>query len=181
MKIAIVGGAGAMGQWFARFFRNNGEEVVIIDVNQRTKEIAEEIGVFHGEEKDLRDADVVMVSVPIDSTIGVIEKIAPEIHPGSLVMDITSVKRGVVNAMSRLAPDETEILSIHPMFGPTMPDMRGQTIIVIPVRKGEISERMIDLFKNNGARIEVTTPEEHDETMAVIQGLTHFVHIVFGM
>jgi len=37
------------------------------------------------------------------------------------------------------------------------------------------------MFRRNGAKIEVLTAEEHDKTMSVIQGLTHFILLSFGI
>ena len=50
----------------------------------------------------------------------VIRKVAPHMHPGSLIMDVTSIKSGPVKAMKTYAPKGVEVLGTHPMFGPTM-------------------------------------------------------------
>jgi prephenate dehydrogenase len=67
------------------------------------------------------------------------------------------------------------------MFGPTVSSLRHQKIIACPARVDEQTlENLLAIFRNEGAEITVTTPEEHDRMMAVVQGLTHFVTLVMA-
>jgi prephenate dehydrogenase len=136
----------------------------------------------HDKMKAIEESDIVLVSVLIDKTIEVIREAAPHMHAGSLLMDVTSVKSGPVKAMKTFAPKGVEVLGTHPMFGPTMPALCGQTIILTPV-EGK-SEKwlsvMRSLFESDGAHIEILDANEHDEIMAVVQALTHFAYICIG-
>ncbi|RCV64768.1 prephenate dehydrogenase [Methanophagales archaeon] len=190
MQLTIIGGAGAMGRWFAAFFNVNGAEVRIVDTSANTGEIALRLGVQfsntdvlkEGElNEEILDADVVLISVPIDITARVIERVGPKLHAGSLLMDITTVKKMPVETMQRSTNAGVEILGTHPLFGPSTTSMQGQTVIFVPLRKGQQYERVYELFECTGAKIEFLTAAEHDEIMAVIQGLTHFVLISFGI
>lgn len=194
MKVTIIGGAGGMGRWFAEFFNENGVDIRIVDKSSKTEEIAKKIGVqflnadilkvTEGEvegKEDVVDTDVLLVSVPIDITGRVIKRVGPEMHKGSLLMDITSVKRMPVEMMGRFTNEGVEILGTHPLFGPTTKSMRGQTIIFVPLKKGHLYEKIYEMFERKGARIEILTAEEHDEIMSVIQGLTHFILLSFGI
>lgn len=210
MKITIIGGAGGMGKWFAGFFKANGAEVRIVDKSEQTEAVARQIGVeflktdILGDEKEekkeegekeIAATEVLLVSVPIDLTSRVIERVGPRMPAGSLLMDLTSVKKAPVAAMERFASSGVEILGTHPLFGPSAKSLQGQTVILVPSTsrsgssglvglrglRGSKSEKIAELFKSNGARIEVLTAAEHDEIMAVVQGLTHFILIAFGV
>ncbi len=198
MRVTIIGGAGGMGRWFANFFRDSGADVLIVDKSVQTGKIAAEIGVKHLELDILRsnqnrnlememvvDTDVLLLSVPIDITGRVIERVGPGMRQGSLMMDITSVKKKPVEMMTRFTPEGVEILGTHPLFGPSAKSMRGQTVIFVPqrvrMRSGSMYSRVYELFKRSGARIEILTAEEHDRVMSVLQGLTHFVLIASGI
>ncbi len=194
MKVTIIGGAGGMGRWFAGFFKENGVEVRIVDKSPKTKEIAKEMNVqsinadilkvteSEAEVKEeIVDTDVLLVSVPINIAGRVIECVGPEMHKGALLMDITSVKKAPVEMMGRFTNKDVEILGTHPLFGPTAKSMRGQTIIFVPLRKGHLYDKIEAMFKKNGAKIEFLTAGEHDEIMSVIQGLTHFILLSFGI
>ena len=181
MKILIIGGTGETGRWFARFYKKHGFDVVIWGINKK-KEIAEELGVAFANniDSEIRSSDIVMISVPINKTERTISDIAPKMSSGSLIMDITSIKTGPVEAMIKYAPEDVEILGSHPMFGPSIPDIRGQIVIFTPVRSSKWFPIIKSLYEDNGAHIEILEALEHDRMMAVVQGLTHFAYITIG-
>ncbi len=181
MKILIIGGTGETGRWFARFYKKHGFDVVIWGINKK-KEIAEELGVAFADDIDneIRSSDIVMISVPINKTEKTIKDIAPKMSSGSLIMDITSIKTGPMEAMIKHTPEDVEILGSHPMFGPSIPDIRGQIVIFTPVRCSKWFPIIKSLYEDNGAHIEILEALEHDRMMAVVQGLTHFAYITIG-
>ncbi|MDI6885211.1 MAG: prephenate dehydrogenase/arogenate dehydrogenase family protein [archaeon] len=192
MRIAILGGAGEMGEWFARFFKENDCDVRIVDISDKTEAVAKRLGVEFlttdvlkmkkgAIKKEFVDTDIMLLSVPIDVTGRVIEHMGQELRERSLLMDITSVKRMPMELMEKYTREGVEILGTHPLFGPSAKSMRGQPVIFVPLRKGPLYELIHEMFKRNGARIEFLTAEEHDEIMAVIQGLTHFILFSFGI
>ena len=182
-RILILGGTGETGSWFARYFKDKGYEVAVWGPSGKV-DVAERLGVrfAHDMMAEVKRSDIVLVSVTIEKTVEVIRQVAPLMRPGSLIMDVTSVKSGPVRAMKTYAPKGVEALGTHPMFGPTMPSLFGQTIIFTPVegKTGKWLGVIRSLFESDGARIEILEAEEHDETMAVVQALTHFAYISIG-
>lgn len=183
MKILIIGGTGETGRWFVKFYKKHGFEVVVWGIHRR-KDIAQQLGVRFADDLDneIRTSDIVMISVPINATEKTIKQVAPRMSEGSLLMDITSIKTVPMNAMLRYAPKNVEILGTHPMFGPSIPDLRGQVVILTPV-EGRCSTWLPvirNLYEESGAHIEIMNAKQHDKMMAVIQGLTHFAYISIG-
>jgi prephenate dehydrogenase len=182
-RMLILGGTGETGSWFARYFKEKGFDVAVWGPSGKT-DVAAWMGVRYAHDmmKEVQDCDIVMLSVPIEKTVEVIRQVAPRMRPGSLLMDVTSLKSEPMRAMTRHAPQGVEIIGTHPMFGPTMPTLKGQTIILTPAvgRSETWLPRMRALFESDGTRIEVLDPEEHDEIMAVVQALTHFAYIGIG-
>jgi len=183
MKMLIIGGTGEMGQWFTRFSREHGFEVVVWGSSGRI-DVAERMGVEFAPDLDraVRESDVVVVSVPIDITADVIAETAPKMKAGSLLMDLTSLKVKPIEAMMKYAPPDVEILGTHPMFGPSIPSLHGQIVIMTPVhgRCEKWFPVIRSLFEGNGAHIEVIDAKEHDSFGSVGQGLTHFTYITIG-
>jgi prephenate dehydrogenase len=182
-KMLILGGTGETGSWFACYFSQKGFEIALWGPSGR-RDIAESLGMRFAEDmmEEVEESDVVLVSVPIEKTVDMIRQIAPRMRPGSLLMDVTSLKAEPMRAMLACAPEGVEVLGTHPMFGPTMPGLGGQTIIMTPA-EGRCSKwlpRMKELFEADGARVEILPAEEHDEIMAVVQALTHFAYIGIG-
>ena len=182
LKVTIIGGAGVMGQWFSKFFLGQGFEVTICDINPNSETIATELGVKNEDDINLSvlDSDIVMISVPIGSVEDVMKKVAPKMKPGSLLLEIASVKKDVSDAMKRIETNSIEMIGIHPMFGPTTLDMKNQLVIVIPVKGDKWTLKIRQIFEDFGARTEILSAEKHDEIMAVVQGLTHFTYIAIG-
>ncbi|MBK5190367.1 MAG: prephenate dehydrogenase/arogenate dehydrogenase family protein [Methanosarcinales archaeon] len=192
MRITILGGAGGMGGWFARFFKENNCDVRIVDISDNTEAVAKQLCVQFSTADILKmepealkeafvDTDVVLVSVPIAITGRVIERVGPALHEGSLLMDVTSVKKAPVAMMERCTKEGVEILGTHPLFGPSAKSLHGMPVIFVPIRKGPLYEKIYGMFERNGAKIEFLTAEEHDEIMAVIQGLPHFILFSYGI
>ena len=182
-RILILGGTGETGSWFARYFKDKGYEVAVWGPSGRV-DVAERLGVpfAHDMMAEAKRSDIVLVSVTIEKTVEVIRQVAPLMRPGSLIMDVTSIKSEPVRAMKAYAPVGVEALGTHPMFGPSMLSMRGQTIILTLVEEktGHWLNEISSLFQSDGAHVEVLGPEEHDRIMAVVQALTHFAYIGIG-
>jgi len=157
-----------MGGWFLGFFEEHGWSVDVSDPDADESVPLE----------DADEYDAVVVAVPIEATPSVVEEVASNMSDG-LLMDATSVKQEPVEAM-RSAPDDVEVLGTHPMFGPSVRSMRGQTVIVVRERTGELAERVVEAFRDAGANVQETTAREHDEMMSVVQGLTHYSLVSIG-
>jgi len=182
-KVLILGGTGEMGQWFTHFFKEKGYEVTVWGKGSKI-EIAKKMEVPFALdlESTIYESDILIVSVPINVTEDTIAKIAPKMKAGSLLMDLTSVKVKPVEAMRKFVPRDVEILGTHPMFGPTIQTIRGQTVILVPVtgRSEKWFPVIRKLFEESGANVEITTADEHDMLVSVVQGLTHFAYISIG-
>jgi prephenate dehydrogenase len=180
MKVAIIG-AGKMGRWFAQFFLNEGDTVI---VSSRSKEklsrIRDELGVEVASNVDaVKKADRVMICVPIDNFEDIVKEIQSSTRPDQVVMDICSVKESPVNIMHRYL--KTGItLGTHPMFGPGAKNIKNQNVALTPTTDKErvFADDFKKWLENRGAHVFIMSPRKHDELMSVVLGLTHFIGIV---
>ncbi len=161
--IGIVGGTGKMGRLFEEFFVGQGFKVLIS--SRKTKLTNADLA---------QKSDVVMIAVPLDSVINVINEVAPHVKKEGLLVDISAVKEEPVKAMLR---SKASVVGMHPVFGPMVKSIKNQTIVLCPGRGEEWFSWLEKLFKKAGAKVQVATPKEHDKMMAVIQGLVHFTSI----
>jgi len=182
-KILIIGGYGGMGKLFAKLFSDLKFDVTITGPNEeKGKETAKNLGVKYLRDNSIAasQSDIIIISVPIEKTVSIIKEVGPKIKNNALITDLTSVKSEVCDALIKYTNKNSEIVSIHPMFGPRVREIHGQVFVLCPLR----SSKYIKLIKNfldmHKAKYIETTPEEHDKTMAVIQGLTHFTYIAIG-
>ena len=182
MRVSIIGGAGRMGCWLAHYFSSRGHEVTVSDLNlDKAKALAETTGVKLAKNnvEAVKDADLIVVSTPIQVVPHVINEIASHIRKGAVVAEISSLKSSVVETMTKIAELGVRPLSIHPLFGPGAQRLKGKKIAVIPLIN---SETEVNLTKEIFPEAEITAvnTEEHDRAMALSLSLPHFINIVFA-
>ena len=165
--IAIIGGRGAMGGFFARFFAQQGHTVLVADLetNLSPTEAASQ-------------ADITLVSVPIAVTLDVIRAVGPHVRPEGLLMDATSLKSAPVRAM--LDATGAAVVGAHPMFSPAVGSIHRQVVALCPARGERWASWLRDTLLSQGAEIVECAPDKHDRVMAVIQSLRHAATMAFG-
>jgi prephenate dehydrogenase len=181
VKVAIIGGSGKMGRWFARFLLQDGQEVVICGRNEKKLRAAgRELEVKVASMVDaIQVADAVLLSVSVESFEEVVAQISPHISPGQVVVDITSLKVFPVATMHKYLKG-ARMLGTHPLFGPGAANVANQNFVLTPTSDGErtLAQKVREYLEARGARISLMTPAEHDEKMAVVLGLAHFIAII---
>ena len=180
MRIAIIGGSGKMGQWFARRLLKEGKQVVISGRNQKKLlEAKQKLGVEVASSAEaVSGADAVLLSVPVENFAEVVEEISPKVSAGQSVIDISSVKVFPVETMHKHLKTRLT-LGVHPLFGPGARSMVNQNFILTPTSDEEkaLAQKVREYLEARGGRVSLMTPQEHDEKMAVILGLSHFIAI----
>lgn len=178
MKVAIIGGGGQMGAWFARFLSGRGHEVVISGRNIRKCRIVERqcpVSVALDNVAAVDGAELVIISVLLQDFEGVVKEIAPHVGRGQKVIDITSVKKVPVEIMHANIKGAT-VLGTHPVFGPSSAG-KGENFVLTPTddKERRFAGKLGSRLSMMGFNVVQVTPEEHDEAMSIILGLTHFV------
>ena len=166
-RVAIVGGSGQMGQLLARTFRELGHAVAVADVDTALTP-----------EQAAREAEVVVIAVPIGLTTQVIERVGPCVPSDGLLLDVTSIKQAPLDAMLRAT--QASVVGTHPMFGPGVHSLQGQRVVVCPGRGDAWLAWLEQQLEARGFVITRASAEEHDRGMALVQVLTHFQTQVLG-
>ena len=181
MKIAIIGGTGKMGRWFAHFLAAEGEGVTLIGRNREKLEAAgRELGVASSTNlAEVEAADVILLSVPVDTFEEVVNKLGTHTHSGQTILDVTSVKERPVALMQRYIK-QGKVLGTHPVFGPGARSLANQNVVLTPTNQAEniLAEKVKSYLEARRARVRLMSPLEHDDMMAVILGLAHYIAIV---
>lgn len=160
--VGIIGAAGRYGGWLMDRFDELGYPVLGADLCDG----------FLEPRKLVRRADVVLFSVPIDSTLEVIESLVPYSRAQQLWIDVTSLKEAPLAAMLR---SKADVIGLHPMCGPDLPNWNGQTVALCygRLRQPEWETFVLGFLKAMKARFYITDPQEHDRIMAYVQALPH--------
>jgi prephenate dehydrogenase len=175
-SITVIGAGGKMGQWFAKYFAANGYEVIGFDsettiTDKTIKKASSLVG-------SVLNTEIVLLCTPTRRTPEIIRLIAKEMRRGSYLIEISSQKAKTAAALLKI-PSKINPVCIHPMFGPGAKKIKGQNIIIVPIKD---AKKELSLVKSlfDGANFVTIDAIEHDKKIAIILGLTHLVNLAFA-
>ena len=160
-QVTVIGGRGQMGRFFVQQLSSSGH---CVDIFGRDD--------WGNAQQLLGKADLVIVSVPIEQTVQIIEKTARYLNASTTLVDLTSIKTPIVQAMLDRHPGP--VLGLHPMFGPGMDSFLSQNVVVCPGRQQHAYQWFLDFIASKGGKLIWSTPQEHDRMMAIVQAIRHF-------
>ena len=189
-RIALVG-IGLIGSSIAHVVRREGlaGEVVISTRSAGTLARAKELGLGDRYEADageaVRDADLVIVSVPVGASGAVAEAISPHLKHGAIITDVGSTKNSVVAQMRPPMPAHAHFIPGHPVAGTERsgPDAgfaelfeeRWCILTPLPDTDPEAVARLTRFWEACGSHVDQMDPEHHDMVLAIVSHLPHII------
>lgn len=191
-KVLIVG-LGLLGGSYAKALSKKGMYVSAIDTRKEGIEYALNNGIIADgsdtvDEKLIKNADVIVFALYPKVFVNWIKENQHFFNPGTLITDVTGVKKCVVDEINDILRDDVEFVAAHPMagrevYGVENSDDRifnGANYIVVPTEKN--TKEGIDNCKKLGiylgfARIAELSPEKHDQMIGFVSQLTHCIAI----
>ncbi|MFN8788065.1 MAG: bifunctional chorismate mutase/prephenate dehydrogenase [Neisseriaceae bacterium] len=164
-KITIIGGNGGMGQLFSKLWKEF--DVWILDKDD-----------WSNADLLLNNADLVVISVPINLTEEVIQLAAKFITKKCILADFTSIKTKPINEMLR--HHSGSVVGLHPMFGHKIDDPHNQIIINCGGRDLGNCSWIFESLQSIGFKLIAMPPAKHDQIMSFIQGIEHFSTFALG-
>jgi cyclohexadieny/prephenate dehydrogenase len=189
-KIALIG-IGLIGSSLARIIRREGlaEHISISSRRAETLDRAKELGLGDSYSTDMaeavKDADLVIVSVPVGSSGAVAEAIASSLKPGAVVTDVGSTKASVIARMHPHIPAGVHFIPGHPLAGTEKsgPDagfaelFQNRWCILTPPEgtdTGEIA-KLTRFWEACGSHVDTMDPQHHDRVLAIVSHLPHLI------
>ena len=133
----------------------------------------------------VRDADVVVLCVPIEAMAGLVQEMRDVLKPTALVTDVGSVKGSVDRDLAPLLEDRALWIGSHPMagseqagFAASRADLfEGAAVILTPTNstQKEAERRGVQFWEALGGRVTKLTPVFHDHCVAQISHLPHLL------
>lgn len=189
-KVALIG-IGLIGSSLARVIRqeNLAATIVISTRSAETLARAQELDLgdeYHTSAADaVRDADLVIVSVPVGAAGTVAAEIAPALKPGAIVTDVGSTKRSVIEQMEKELPDTVHFIPGHPLAGTehSGPDagfaelFRNRWCILTPLERSddEAVAKLTVFWEACGSRVDTMEADHHDMVLAIVSHLPHII------
>ena len=189
-RVALIG-FGLIGGSIARAARAQGfaGEIVTTARSARTRARVTELGVVERVAETnidaVKDADLVVLCIPVGACGPVAREIAPHLKPGAIVTDVGSVKGAVVRDMAPHLPAAVHFVPAHPVAGTehSGPDSGfaelfiNRWCILTPPEGSDAGAvaRLRAFWTALGARVEIMTPDHHDLVLAITSHLPHLI------
>lgn len=183
-SVIIVGGHGAVGQLFCSLLRKKCKKLAVMDIRSPSERLSN-VEYIRGDITDeasleqWQDFDVVILSVPEDIAIRFIDLAGRHQIEKKCFIDTLSVKSVIVDHWRALT-SHNEVLSINPMFGPSL-GFKGQSVGYIDVKTGPNSKWFLNLMKEAHCDLVRFDAQSHDRVTAATQAVTHAAILAFGL
>jgi prephenate dehydrogenase len=185
-------GCGMMGGSFALALKRAGlvKRVVGYSKSPSTTERARQMGVIDVEAPSallaVSGADLVLLAVPVSATEATFKAIRHLVNKDSLVMDVGSTKRGVVDAARRVLRDQVGVfVPAHPIAGKELSGVEhadvdlytGRQVILTPIDRTFTAQltKAEQVWTALGCHVQQMSPEAHDAAYAAVSHLPHLL------
>ncbi len=189
-KVALIG-VGLIGSSLARVIRAKhlADTIAIATRSEATLRRAEELGLgdsyTNSAAEAVRDADLVIVCVPVGASGAVAKEIAQSLAPGAIVTDVGSTKASVIAQMLPYMPAQVHFIPGHPIAGTehSGPDagfaslFAGRWCILTPPpgTNAEAVETLTGFWQACGSHVETMDASHHDRVLAIVSHLPHLI------
>ncbi len=164
-------GSGDMSKWFANKLENEGYSTI---VTGRSTPITPE--------KMIKQADVVVICVPISVTASVIEQYGPTLKEGQALIILAGESENTIMRALEVTHPGVEIMFVHNLWGPQAVSMKDKNASVVRTnRSGSYCSEFEAFLYKHGADIYHDTPSKHDLLMGIGQKLPTTISVAFAM
>ena len=172
MKIGIIG-LGLIGGSIFKALNREKYEVIGVSSSVNAENVSNDYSV-------LSDCDLVFVCTPMNVTLDILDKLESVVRPSTIVTDVCSVKEFVSKKKYSY-----KFIPSHPMAGTENSGwessfaelFNGAKWVITPIEGSidESQELLEKVIEDLGAKVVITTPQEHDEAVALISHMPMIV------
>lgn len=193
MKNIYIIGIGLIGGSMALDVKKLYPETTIygIDANDSHLNEAKELGIIDKKAKidELDKAEFVILSIPVDASIELIDEILNAVSDTTLVIEVGSTKEEICEVVKN-HPKRRNLLTTHPIAGTEHSGpkaaiyglFKNKTNIICEVEQTafKLQEKALRLFADLGMRIRYMNPKAHDKHIAYVSHLSHISSFMLG-
>ncbi len=188
-RVALIG-LGLIASSMAHAMRAQGlaGEIVGYAKSPETRAVARELfcdRVCASAAEAVKDADLVVLAVPVGAMSEIAAEIGPHLKPGATVTDVGSVKRAVVDAVAPHMPDGVHFVPGHPLAGTeysgprsgfaSLFQNRWWLLTPLPDTDATAIALLRGLLEGMGANVDEMDVEHHDLVLAVVSHVPHAI------
>lgn len=185
-------GCGLMGSSFALALKRAGlvKRVVGYSKSPSTTERARQMGIIDVEAPSalmaVSGADIVLLAIPVSATESTFKAIRHLVGPNTLVMDVGSTKRDVVDAARRVLRENLGVfVPCHPITGKEVSGVEhadvdlyaGKQVIITPIERTLTVQlkKAMEVWSALGCHVSQMSPQSHDAAYAAVSHLPHLI------
>ncbi len=189
-RVALIG-LGLIASSMAHAIKRAGlaGEVVGYARSQETRDTARKLGfcdqIYESAADAAKDADLVVLCVPVGAMEQVAIDIAPALKSGATVSDVGSVKRAVIDAVAKHLPQGVHFVPAHPLAGTEhsgpasgfaeLFDDRWCIIVPDLCDDAAVVEKLENLWRGMGSNVDSMDADHHDLVLAVTSHTPHLI------
>jgi prephenate dehydrogenase len=135
--------------------------------------------------KSVINSDMVVLATPVDKVISTLKELSHSLKKGCIVIDVASVKQGIVDKAERIIGRRGVFVGTHPMAGSEQRGVEKADVnlfkgaVCILTKTGKTDKKALaavsDFWKKLGAKIYILSPAEHDKEISNVSHLPHAV------
>ena len=189
-RVALIG-LGLIASSMAHAMRRDGlaGEIVGTAHTAATRDTVRKLGfcdvITDTAAEAVKDADLVVLAIPVGVMEPVAREIAPHLAPGATITDVGSVKRAVVDAVAPHLPDHVHFVPGHPVAGTEhsgpnsgfaeLFEHRYLLLTPEPGTDRAAVDRLRHYWEAMGALVEEMDVDHHDLVLAVTSHTPHLI------
>ena len=190
-KICIIG-VGLIGSSLAKALKNTGQAKFICGYGRDATRLekAKELSIIDDYSIELKEAiinsDIVIIATPVGSYEEVLVGIKPYLKSDTLVTDVGSTKRSVIEAAEKVFGNlPHNFIPAHPIAGKEKSGFEAcdgelfvnKKVIITPLENNddESISRVQNMWEKVGSEVDFMTPESHDELLGMTSHLPHML------
>ena len=189
-KIALIG-IGLIGSSLARVIREKGlaDKITVSSKTSETLERAHQLQLGDSyttsSAEAARDADLVIVSVPVGASGRVARDIESVLKPGAILTDVGSTKKSVIEQMQPFVPEGVHFIPGHPIAGTehSGPDagfaslFEGRWCILTPPPGTDEAalQTLTEFWQDCGSMVDRMDADHHDLVLAIVSHLPQII------
>ncbi|MFK7879254.1 prephenate/arogenate dehydrogenase family protein [Roseobacter sp.] len=189
-RVALIGlGLIASSMFWGMKRKSLAGEVTGYARSSATRETARRIGlcdaVCDSLQEAVKDADLIVLCVPVGVMGDVAREIGPHLKPGATVTDVGSVKRDVIENVQPHLADSVHFIPGHPLAGTEhsgpeagfaeLFDNRWCLLVPVAGSDPEAIARLRALWEGLGSNVEEMEADHHDLVLAVTSHAPHLI------
>jgi prephenate dehydrogenase len=131
----------------------------------------------------IKDADLIVLALPVESIIDYFKKISPLLKKNAVVFDLGSSKEMIERSASKYLPKSNGFVGCHPLCGGEKSGAqfycadlyKGAVCLVTSSRKSAATRSIKKLWEELGSKVEFISAKKHDKILSSVSHLPHII------